>query len=230
MPNPNTAAFPSAIATDSTLMVASSRGLSTITLPIDSVQTSFSVLDGTKFQVPCLVQIDTEVVFVGSSSGNTLTSCVRGFAGSSASTHGQNAQVKAYVFAYHHNQMAAEIKAIENFLGINGANILVSTTTVATIHTVSFSATPVFDCTLGDVQKITLTGNVTSSTAIHTTAGQFVTFVIIQDGTGSHSLVWPTNVLGGIAVNFAGPNQHCLQTFLCLDGTNLYATGIGMII
>ena len=129
MPNPNTPVFPAAIATDANLMVASNRAISTVQLPMDSVQTQFTVANGTLFQVPCLVQIDTEVIYVGAISGNNLQSCTRAFALTSATTHAQNAQVKGYMFSYHHNQLAAEIKAIESALGVNLGNVVTQTDT-----------------------------------------------------------------------------------------------------
>ena len=122
MPNPNNPVFPAALATDLDLMVATNRALSTLTNAINSSQTQITVVDGTKFQVPCLVQIDTEIIKVGSLSGNNFMSCVRGFAFTSPASHGQNADVKGYVLSYHHNQLAAEIKAIELGLGVNFGN------------------------------------------------------------------------------------------------------------
>lgn len=122
MPNPNTAVFPSAVATDLNLMVATNRALSNLTNAIDASQTQITVVDGTKFQVPCLVQIDTEIISVGSLSGNNFISCTRGFALTSPASHGQNAEVKGYVLSYHHNQLAAEIKAIEAGLGASFGN------------------------------------------------------------------------------------------------------------
>jgi len=124
MPNPNTPKFPSSIALDGDLMVASNRALSKLTLPLDSVSTSFTVVDGSKFQVPCLVQIDTEILFVGSKTGNVLQSVTRGYALTAAASHGQNTEVKGYMFSYHHNQVAAEIKAIEAALGANLGNVV----------------------------------------------------------------------------------------------------------
>jgi len=124
MPNPNNPVFPSAVATDLDLMVATNRALSTLTYPIDSMQTTFTIVDGTKFQVPCLVQIDTEIIKVGTISGNVMQSCTRGYALTSAASHGQNANVKGYVLSYHHNQLAAEIKAIEAGCGVNFGNVV----------------------------------------------------------------------------------------------------------
>lgn len=127
MANPQTPIFPTALATDLELLVATNRALSKLVSPIDAVQTEFTVTDGNKFQVPCVVQIDTEIIRVGSKSGNVLQSCTRGFALTGATTHGQNADVKGYILAYHHNQMAAEIKSIEANLGVNMGNVVLHT-------------------------------------------------------------------------------------------------------
>jgi len=124
MPNPQNPIFDNAVATDLDLLVASPRAVSKLTFPIDSSQTQFTVIDGSKFEVPCTVQIDTEVVRVGAKSGNLLQSCTRGFSLTSPASHGQNAEVKGYVLAIHHNQMAAEIKAIEAGLGAHFGNVV----------------------------------------------------------------------------------------------------------
>jgi hypothetical protein len=60
---------------------------------------------------------------------------------------------------------------------------------------VTFSATPTFNAALASTFKITLTGNVTSSTLTGMQSGQLLIFEITQDGTGNHSFVWPTTVL-----------------------------------
>lgn len=63
---------------------------------------------------------------------------------------------------------------------------------------VPFSATPVFNAGLGYpfqvTFQITLTGNVTSSTLTNAGIGQTIGFEIVQDGTGSRTFSWPTNV------------------------------------
>jgi hypothetical protein len=63
-----------------------------------------------------------------------------------------------------------------------------------TINTLTFSATPVFDCSLGSVQKLTLTGNVTSSSLANCQAGQLVTFEICQDATGGRTFANPAGL------------------------------------
>lgn len=70
--------------------------------------------------------------------------------------------------------------------------------------TTTYSATPTFNVPAGCLSttfNITLTGNVTSSTlqgagATALVAGSAVSFRICQDGTGSRTLVFPSNVVG----------------------------------
>jgi len=108
-------------------MVAMNSGISQLGADITSSQTTIAVVDASKFLVPCLVKIDTEIIRVGDKSGNTLISCTRGFQGTNSAAHTSGAFVKAYILSYHHNQMAAEIKAICDALGVNLANVITAT-------------------------------------------------------------------------------------------------------
>lgn len=92
--------------------------------------------------------------------------------------------------------------------------------------TVAFSATPVFNVRVDPV--ITLTGNVTSSTIANLVAGTQVTFTICQDATGSRTFVAPTALKGFTTIG-ATASKCSVQTFKSPDGTNLYATGAGVI-
>jgi hypothetical protein len=78
---------------------------------------------------------------------------------------------------------------------------------------VTFSATPSFNAGVANSFAITLTGNVTSSTVTNATAGQTITFIITQDGTGSRSFVWPANFHGASNI---GPdaNSVSVQSFI----------------
>jgi hypothetical protein len=59
---------------------------------------------------------------------------------------------------------------------------------------VTFSATPVFDCSKGQKFEITLTGNVTSSTITNVLPGMSLVFTIKQDATGGRTFVPPASV------------------------------------
>lgn len=115
MANPNTSSFPYAAPTDTILMVASDNALSPLTANIDNVQTTIPVSNGIIFNTPGFVAIDDEIIFVGGRSGNTLNSCIRGVSGSTAASHTDNTPVLAYIFAHHHNQIAAELKSVSKF-------------------------------------------------------------------------------------------------------------------
>lgn len=93
--------------------------------------------------------------------------------------------------------------------------------------TVAFSATPTFTGPAGLAEnvtfKITLTGNVTSSTLTGVSAGQMLTFIIIQDSSGGHTFAWPTNVKNPQSID---PTVGAInvQSFI-FDGTNAYPIG-----
>ena len=93
------------------------------------------------------------------------------------------------------------------------------------VNSLAFSATPTFDAELGNTQKITLTGNVTSSSLSNATAGEKLDFEICQDGAGSHTFVWPTNVKGGMTIGSTA--SKCSAQSFIFDGTNAYALGPG---
>ena len=106
----------------------------------------------------------------------------------------------------------------------------VSKSFVAGFNVVTFSATPTFDASLANTFKITLTGspgNVTSSTLSNATAGQQINFVICQDSAGSHTFVWPTNILGGMTIGSTA--SKCSAQAGIFDGTNLYMLSAGVI-
>jgi hypothetical protein len=97
---------------------------------------------------------------------------------------------------------------------------------ISGVNTVSFSSTPTFDARLGNTQKITLTGNVTSSTLSNATAGEQIHFLICQDATGSRTFAWPSNVKGGMTIGSTA-SKCSAQTFI-FDGTNAYALSAGV--
>jgi hypothetical protein len=102
-----------------------------------------------------------------------------------------------------------------------------SDTSLSVIGTpVNFSATPVFDLSLGTTQFIRLTGNVTSSTVINPTNGQVYTFVIEQDGMGDRAFVWPTQFQQtepiGAFDGTANANTNAVQQFVYIKSVNKY--------
>ncbi len=107
--------------------------------------------------------------------------------------------------------------------GYFDGNVQVTKSLASGINTVAFSATPTFDCSLGNIQTITLTGNVTSSTLANCTAGEILVFDIVEDATGGHTFTWPSNVHQGGAITTTA-NEHNRQMFYS-DGTNLWSVG-----
>lgn len=90
-----------------------------------------------------------------------------------------------------------------------------------TIVSVPFSATPVFDCSLGSKFQMVLTGNVTSSTLINIPPGVTLRFIIKQDGTGGHTFAPPANLPMNFPVPSA-PNQVFTQVFMADNAGNLF--------
>jgi hypothetical protein len=98
--------------------------------------------------------------------------------------------------------------------------------TSTSVNVVTFSATPTFDASLGNTQKITLTGNVTSSTLSNAATGQQINFLICQDATGGRTFTWPANVLGSMTIGSTA--STCSAQNFIFDGTNAYALSLGV--
>lgn len=111
-----------------------------------------------------------------------------------------------------------QLSGNNTWTGTNAFNGKVS----ANVTTVSFSATPTFNAGLGNQFKITLTGNVTSSTVTNLSLGQRLTFYITQDNSGGHTFAWPGNMIGANTIDTTA-NAVTMQEFVSPDGTNLYA-------
>lgn len=79
---------------------------------------------------------------------------------------------------------------------------------------VTFSGTPTFTASSNTVNawSITLTGNVTSSTLASAAAGQYLTFNLCQDATGSRTFAWPTGFSAATAI-FPTASTCTQQTF-----------------
>lgn len=116
MANTNISAFPYSAPTDLELTVASDDAITALSGGIDAVQTSFDVVDGTVFNTPTLVVIDGEIIRVGSRTGNTLSGCDRGFAGTTPASHTDTTDVFGYILSYQHNQLAAEVKSLGAYI------------------------------------------------------------------------------------------------------------------
>src|SRR3954452_7381097 len=94
---------------------------------------------------------------------------------------------------------------------------------LGTLTTVAFSATPTFDASTAASFKLTLTGNVTSSTLSNAVAGEPISFEICQDGVGNRTFVPPANVLNmGTIVSTA---SACSTQEFWFDGSNAVSAG-----
>jgi hypothetical protein len=94
---------------------------------------------------------------------------------------------------------------------------------LGSLTTVAFSATPTFDASTAASFKLTLTGNVTSSTLSNAVAGEPISFEICQDATGGRTFVPPVNVLNmGTIVSTA---SACSTQEFWFDGSNAVSAG-----
>jgi len=136
--NPNTAVFPAALATDTTLLVGVNRSASTLTSGIDNATLDIPVADGTAFLEEELITIDDEQMLIDSIVGNTLTVVARGFSTTDPAAHLINALVRGQITAWHHNQLAAEMIAIQTSLGIGLGNVspVAGSTSIVTVGTI----------------------------------------------------------------------------------------------
>lgn len=126
MANPNTAVYPGAIASDSTIPVANDAAYSTLSNPgIDNATTDIPFDNTSVYTFPCFIALDNEIVkAAGPASSGVIHNCQRGALATTAAPHSAGVFGYAYIFAYQFNQMAVEIKAIETALGINLGNVL----------------------------------------------------------------------------------------------------------
>lgn len=91
------------------------------------------------------------------------------------------------------------------------------------LETLAFTATPVFPASSYSNFFLTLTNNVTSSTITGGTKGQVATLDICQNGTGSYTFVWPTNLLHAPVVQAA--SSTCTSVVAVYNGTNWNTVG-----
>jgi hypothetical protein len=91
---------------------------------------------------------------------------------------------------------------------------------------VPWSPTPAFPGDVYTSYRITLDGDVTSSTAPGTVSGNLYTFIIVQDGVGNRQFAWPANCHGASPIN-PTPNSVTVQTFV-MSIADLRAIGPGM--
>jgi hypothetical protein len=124
MANPNTPIYPTGIATDNNLPVATDSAFSPLASTINNSVTSIPFVTNSVFTLPCLIALENEIVLAeGPIVGINITNCQRGFIGSAAS-HNGGIVGYGYIFSYIVNQLSAEIKAIETALGVSLGNVI----------------------------------------------------------------------------------------------------------
>lgn len=132
MPFVETAKFPTAIVTVADLLnqkdKVPSQGVPTLAVSISSSALSIILVGGTGSRLPAdnfRVSIEDEIINIASRSVDTLTVAAsgRGADGTTAAGHSAGSAVEGRIIAKHHNQLAAEINAIETAIGVNNVGI-----------------------------------------------------------------------------------------------------------
>lgn len=174
MSNPNTAAYPSALATDSTLPPASDLYSATLTSAITSGSTSIPV-SSLPQNFPAIISIDNEEILIGSNTSNSLNVTTRGFNGTAAASHAQSASVFGNLVSHHINQLAAEVKAVETALGTGfaGAGINSSISTLQSQMTTA-NTNITTNATNITTANTNIAANTASIVTINTTLGRNV--------------------------------------------------------
>lgn len=115
------AVYPSAVATFNDLLCATNLTSTTLNGGIDNSVTTMTLTNGTIFS-PCgsgfAFRIDDEAIKCTTRATHVFSGCARGFDGTAAASHTNLTPVRAVSLAMHHNQTAAELRAIEIILGI----------------------------------------------------------------------------------------------------------------
>lgn len=145
--------FPSNIATDGQLKIASNNIVTKIPRAVTAGDTLILVLNPAGIVPNMLLTIDVEIMNVVSVAGNQVT-VTRGFDGTLAVAHQANRPVSANVDAWHNNSVKAEVTAIETTLGPNLVNI---TNPPASASIYTFTANPAGTLTGGVLNAVTMT-------------------------------------------------------------------------
>lgn len=214
--NPNTARWPASNAADTDLFVVSNQAQTTLNGNINSAVTSLVVTSGALFVAPVIVTIQGEVLHCTTVSVNTLSGCSRGQEGSAAAPHTSGATVFGYFTAWHFNQAAAEIKAIEANASKQPALQDLGTTSGTPAFTVS-SQLQTF--------KITLSGNVTASTLATPVTNGILFFDVCQNGTGNFTFAWPSGFSNAMLIS--GTASVCSKQAYVWDGANAIPLSAG---
>ena len=124
-----TAVFPTRVATDQDLLVATNNAQSTLAQPLSPTSGSLQLVSAASFRAPAVVTVDHEIIWICSLVAQTQYVCPsgRGFDGTFTAFHAAGTIVNGFVTAYALNRHSAELKALQAALGPNLANVAVAT-------------------------------------------------------------------------------------------------------
>jgi len=211
--NPNSARWPGAIASDTDLLVAANNSQTVLAASIDNAVTTFLVASGTAFTAPVAITIDNEIILCTTLTANTFSGCTRGWRGTTAAPHNNVATVYGFNVDWYHNQLAAEIKALEAFM-------------TAFTDFGSAAGTPVFQVTSRlQTFKITLSGNVASSTLQNPVQGGMLTFIVCQGPGGPFTFAFPAGF--GTAAAISPETNVCTTEEFTWDGSQAVERSAG---
>lgn len=190
-------AYPTSVATDADLYLVKNQLATQLDGSIDASQTTITVDSTTGFPTVGVVTIDSEVIKYTGLNATQFTGCTRGFDGTGATTHTDNAPVRHAVTAIHHNAVKDELIALENAL-LNGPTgqlkvlqYVYATSTGVTNNTDSANYTntgltaSITPQSTSNKILVIASGNIT-----HTTLGENVHTTIMRNGS--------TNIGGGV--------------------------------
>jgi hypothetical protein len=113
MANPNSAVFPAAVAADSDLFPASNNITLALAAPIGAGDATFTVVSAAGVNTPCIVTFGAEIIHCTTLVGAVFSGLTRGAQGTAAAAHAITVPGYLNTTAWHHNQVAAEVRAIE---------------------------------------------------------------------------------------------------------------------
>jgi hypothetical protein len=93
------------------------------------------------------------------------------------------------------------------------------------ITTVSYAASVTFDCNQAKGFQVTMNGNITSLTVTNAQAGDELTFVFIQDGSGGHTVSGIGGNVFGSGAPDTTPGKVSIQQFKVLQDLSIRASG-----
>lgn len=108
--------FPTSVVTAAKLRVLVNNLATALTNSIDALVDSVVLDDVTGFQASGEFTIGSEIIHYTAIVGNTATGCTRGYDGTTAVPHNAGDVINHFYIADHHNQIAAEIIAMQQYL------------------------------------------------------------------------------------------------------------------